>query len=81
MKRALLLDLAFLPFVLRLPEPLRTNALLAGGARAFLSDRLGPSHGWIELPYDSELAQLGDRVLGFRVGELGEDGGQFAPGG
>jgi TfoX/Sxy family transcriptional regulator of competence genes len=46
--------------ILRLPEPLRTNALLAGGARAFLSDRLGPSHGWIELPYDSELAQLGE---------------------
>jgi len=44
--------------ILRLPEPLRTNALLAGGARAFLSDRLGPSHGWIELPYESELAQL-----------------------
>ena len=44
--------------VLRLPEPLRTNTLLSGGARAFLSERLGPTHGWVEVPYASELAQL-----------------------
>jgi TfoX/Sxy family transcriptional regulator of competence genes len=44
--------------VLRLPEPLRTNTLLAGGARPFLSERLALTHGWVEVPYASELAQL-----------------------
>lgn len=44
--------------VLRLPEPLRTNTLLAGGARPFLSERLAPTHGWVEVPYLTELAQL-----------------------
>jgi TfoX/Sxy family transcriptional regulator of competence genes len=44
--------------VLRLPEPLRTNTLQAGPARPFLSERLALTHGWVEVPYDSELAQL-----------------------
>ena len=44
--------------VLRLPEPVRTNALLAGSARPFLSERLALTHGWVEVPYASELAQL-----------------------
>jgi TfoX/Sxy family transcriptional regulator of competence genes len=44
--------------VLRLPEPLRTDALRAGLARPFFSERLALMHGWVEVPYQSELAQL-----------------------
>jgi TfoX/Sxy family transcriptional regulator of competence genes len=44
--------------VLRLPEPLRTNTLLAGAARPFLSERLALTHGWVQVPYATELAQL-----------------------
>jgi TfoX/Sxy family transcriptional regulator of competence genes len=44
--------------VLRLPEPLRTNTLLAGSARPFLSERLALTHGWVQVPYATELAQL-----------------------
>ena len=44
--------------VLRLPEPLRTEALLAHSGRPFLSERLALTHGWVEVPYSSELAQL-----------------------
>ncbi|HEV8148687.1 MAG TPA: TfoX/Sxy family protein [Gemmatimonadales bacterium] len=44
--------------VLRLPEPLRTNTLLGGAARPFLSERLALTHGWVEVPYATELAQL-----------------------
>src|ERR1043166_2189615 len=44
--------------VLRLPEPLRTDTLRAGRARPFFSERLALMHGWIEVPYQSELAQL-----------------------
>jgi TfoX/Sxy family transcriptional regulator of competence genes len=44
--------------VLRLPEPLRTDSLRAGVARPFLSERLALMHGWIEVPYATELAQL-----------------------
>lgn len=44
--------------VLRLPDPLRTEALLARSARPFLSERLALTHGWVEVPYTSELAQL-----------------------
>jgi TfoX/Sxy family transcriptional regulator of competence genes len=44
--------------VLRLAEPLRTEALVSGGARSFLSGQLALSHGWVEVPYSSELAHL-----------------------
>lgn len=44
--------------LLRLPEPLRTSTLLSGAARPFLSERLALTHGWIEVPYAAELAQL-----------------------
>lgn len=44
--------------MLRLPEPLRTDTLAASGARPFLSERLALTHGWVEVPYASELAHL-----------------------
>jgi TfoX/Sxy family transcriptional regulator of competence genes len=44
--------------ILRLAEPLRTETLTAGGARPFLSERLALMHGWVEVPYASELAHL-----------------------
>jgi TfoX/Sxy family transcriptional regulator of competence genes len=44
--------------VLRLPEPLRTDSLRNGIARPFLSERLALMHGWVEVPYAGELAQL-----------------------
>jgi TfoX/Sxy family transcriptional regulator of competence genes len=44
--------------VLRLPEPLRTDALRTGLARPFFSERLALMHGWVEVPYAIELAQL-----------------------
>lgn len=44
--------------VLRLPEPLRSETLFAHSARPFLSERLALTHGWVEVPYTSELAQL-----------------------
>lgn len=44
--------------ILRLPEPLRTDTLIASGARPFLSERLALTHGWVEVPYASELAHL-----------------------
>ena len=44
--------------VLRLPEPLRTSTLLTGSARPFLSERLALTHGWVQVPYATELAQL-----------------------
>jgi len=44
--------------VLRLPEPLRTETLFANAARPFLSERLALTHGWVEVPYNIELAQL-----------------------
>ena len=44
--------------IVRLPEPLRTDTISAGGARPFLSERLALSHGWVEVPYTSELAHL-----------------------
>jgi len=44
--------------VLRLPEPTRTATLRAGAARPFLSERLALTHGWVEVPYASEFAQL-----------------------
>jgi TfoX/Sxy family transcriptional regulator of competence genes len=44
--------------VVRLPEPLRSDSITAGGARPFLSERLALSHGWVEVPYASELAHL-----------------------
>ncbi|HTL06065.1 MAG TPA: TfoX/Sxy family protein [Gemmatimonadales bacterium] len=44
--------------VLRLPEPLRTDTLRSGLARPFLSEGLALMHGWVEVPYASELAQL-----------------------
>ncbi|NOT07242.1 MAG: hypothetical protein HOP28_03460 [Gemmatimonadales bacterium] len=44
--------------ILRLPEPLRTDTLTAGGARPFLSEHLALTHGWVEVPYGSELAHL-----------------------
>ena len=44
--------------VLRLPEPLRTETLKAGAARPFLSEGLALTHGWVEVPYVSGLAQL-----------------------
>ena len=44
--------------MLRLSEPLRTDTLTAGGARPFLSERLALTHGWVEVPYASELAHL-----------------------
>lgn len=43
--------------VLRLPAPLRTEALSATG-RPFLSERLALSQGWVEIPYAEELARL-----------------------
>jgi len=44
--------------VLRLPEPVRTDALRGGLARPFLSEGLALMHGWVEVPYATELAQL-----------------------
>ncbi|HLB53502.1 MAG TPA: TfoX/Sxy family protein [Gemmatimonadales bacterium] len=44
--------------VLRLPEPTRTATLRAGAARPFLSERLALTHGWVEVPYATEFAQL-----------------------
>ena len=44
--------------ILRLPEPLRTHALTSGGARPFLSEHMALMHGWVEVPYVSELAHL-----------------------
>lgn len=44
--------------VLRLPEPVRTETLMANWARPFLSEHLALTHGWVEVPYSSELAQL-----------------------
>ena len=44
--------------MVRLPEPLRTDTLTAAGARPFLSERLALAHGWVEVPYASELAHL-----------------------
>ena len=44
--------------IIRLPEPLRTEILSASGARPFLSERLALTHGWVEVPYASELAHL-----------------------
>ncbi len=44
--------------VLRLPEPARTVTLQSGLARPFLSERLTSSQGWVEIPYQVELAQL-----------------------
>jgi TfoX/Sxy family transcriptional regulator of competence genes len=44
--------------MVRLPEPLRTDTLTAAGARPFLSERLALTHGWVEVPYASELAHL-----------------------
>ena len=45
--------------VLRLPEPIRTDMLISAVARPFLSERLALTHGWVEIPYSSELAVLG----------------------
>lgn len=44
--------------IIRLPEPLRTETVSASGARPFLSERLALTHGWVEVPYASELAHL-----------------------
>ena len=44
--------------VLRLPEPARTAALQARAARPFLSERLALAQGWVEVPYETEFAQL-----------------------
>ena len=44
--------------MIRLPEPLRTDTLTSAGARPFLSERLALTHGWVEVPYASELAHL-----------------------
>jgi len=44
--------------VLRLPEPVRTDTLGTGVARPFFSERLALMHGWVEVPYSTELAQL-----------------------
>ncbi|MGQ0703641.1 MAG: TfoX/Sxy family protein [Gemmatimonadales bacterium] len=44
--------------VLRLPEPARTAILRSGTARPFLSERLALAQGWVEVPYDTEFAQL-----------------------
>ena len=44
--------------VLRLSEPARTAALQARAARPFLSERLALSQGWVEVPYETEFAQL-----------------------
>ena len=44
--------------VLRLPAPLRTEALSGATARPFLSERLALSQGWVEIPYAEELARL-----------------------
>jgi len=45
-------------FHARLPEPLRTDTLRAGVSRPFFSERLALMHGWVEVPYATELAQL-----------------------
>lgn len=44
--------------VLRLPEPLRTQAFTTGHGRPFLSERLALMHGWVEVPYSTEIAHL-----------------------
>jgi TfoX/Sxy family transcriptional regulator of competence genes len=44
--------------VLRLPPPLRTEALAASTARPYLSERLAITQGWMEIPYTDELARL-----------------------
>jgi len=44
--------------IVRLPEPLRTDTITAASARPFLSERLALTHGWVEVPYASELAHL-----------------------
>jgi TfoX/Sxy family transcriptional regulator of competence genes len=44
--------------VLRLPEPLRTETLAAEAARPFLSESLALMHGWVELPYASDVATM-----------------------
>ncbi len=44
--------------MVRLPEPLRTDVLTSGGAKPFLSEPLALTHGWVEVPYTSELAHL-----------------------
>lgn len=44
--------------VLRLPEPSRTGILRSGAARPFLSERLALTNGWVEVPYETEFAQL-----------------------
>jgi TfoX/Sxy family transcriptional regulator of competence genes len=44
--------------MLRLPEPLRTETLLTHSARPFLSEHLALTHGWVEVPYSTELVQL-----------------------
>lgn len=44
--------------VLRLPAPLRTEALLTQSARPFLSERLAASQGWVEIPYTEEFGRL-----------------------
>lgn len=44
--------------ILRLPEPLRSQAFTTGHGRPFLSERLALMHGWVEVPYTTEIAQL-----------------------
>jgi TfoX/Sxy family transcriptional regulator of competence genes len=44
--------------IVRLPEPLRSDTIMASAARPFLSERLALTHGWVEVPYASELAHL-----------------------
>jgi TfoX/Sxy family transcriptional regulator of competence genes len=44
--------------ILRLPEPLRSESLAAGGVRPFLSEHLALMHGWVEVPYAGDLAQI-----------------------
>jgi TfoX/Sxy family transcriptional regulator of competence genes len=44
--------------ILRLPAPLRAEALSGLTARPFLSERLALSQGWVEVPYSEELARL-----------------------
>lgn len=44
--------------VLRLPAPLRGEALAARNARPYLSERLAITQGWLEIPYTDELARL-----------------------
>src|ERR1043166_9185112 len=43
---------------LRPPVPLRSESLAAGGVRPFLSEHLALMHGWVEVPYAGDLAQL-----------------------